>query len=64
MVKKGVQTEKPKTEQTTTTTKTQGVRKPKAPKPKKKITYRYYIDCSIPVEDGIFDLENFVCRCV
>lgn len=68
MVKKGIQKETKTQEKTqvkpeqTKETKPQGIKKPKAPKPKKKITYRYYIDCSIPVEDGIFDLENFVSK--
>lgn len=49
MVRKGIQ-------------KKQTVKRPgqKAAKPRKKVTYKYFIDCSIPVEDGIFDLENFV----
>eukprot|EP00818_Percolomonas_sp_WS_P010316 CAMPEP_0117447338 /NCGR_PEP_ID=MMETSP0759-20121206/6823_1 /TAXON_ID=63605 /ORGANISM="Percolomonas cosmopolitus, Strain WS" /LENGTH=142 /DNA_ID=CAMNT_0005239669 /DNA_START=44 /DNA_END=472 /DNA_ORIENTATION=+ len=25
----------------------------------RKVTYKYFIDCAIPAEDGIFDLDHF-----
>ena len=40
----------------------QGVKKPKGLKPQRKITYKYFVDVSIPAVDGIFDLDNFVSR--
>jgi large subunit ribosomal protein L22e len=36
-----------------------GIKKRKGVKPQRKTIYKYFIDCSIPVVDGIFDLDNF-----
>lgn len=59
MVRKGVQeTSAPRKEARQTTTV--GKPKKKGVKQSRKITYKYFIDASIPVEDGIFDLDHFV----
>jgi hypothetical protein len=59
MTVRGVQSGTAAPKQTKTTS---GVGKPKRKgvKQVRKITYKYFVDCSIPVEDGIFDLDHFV----
>lgn len=60
MVRKGASQAKSQAPQEATKAAVQGVQKPKQAPPAKKISRKFYVDCTAPVEDGIFDLEHFV----